>query len=148
MVCTLILAFGTGIGLIDCIGTSNIFVLVGGGTFPKYPKNKVIIWDDEIKKEVGEISLKEKVTGISVSLSGLLICTRTRSLLYDIFNLECQQVWETVPNMRGIGIIRNNSIYILGTQTGYVRIIDSHTLLDKANVSCHAGEIAAVLELV
>ena len=39
----------------------NILALVGGGSSPKYPPHKVIVWDDHQGRAIGELSFRNNV---------------------------------------------------------------------------------------
>lgn len=74
----LLLEFITGgIGLIEMVENSNLFLLVGGGMRPLFSPNqvsilwkhnvKVMIWDDAKARFVGEIIVGSKVLNLRVT---------------------------------------------------------------------------------
>lgn len=53
-----------GIGIIEMYYKSNILALVGGGKSPRYPRNRVIIWDESQGKAICELSFNNYVKNI------------------------------------------------------------------------------------
>lgn len=48
------------------VNKSNILALVGGGKFPKYSKNKVILWDENQAKVISELSFNSYVKNVKI----------------------------------------------------------------------------------
>lgn len=57
-----------GIGLIELLDKSNIVALVGGGQAPKFPANKVMLWDNKAGKYVAELEFRSSVLGLRMSI--------------------------------------------------------------------------------
>ena len=119
--------FGAGIGIIAMLHKSNILVLVGGGSHPKYPANKVILWDEGQKKPIAELTFKSAVTGIKIRKEKLIVVLEQRIYVYEIPELRLRDVIDTPFNYQGVCDITYTTPTILilpEKKKGYVKVIN------------------------
>ena len=73
------------------IHKTNIFALVGGGKTPKYPKNKLMLWDDgknnnilALYKCIVETSCKSDVKSIKIKTDRCIIILETKIFVFNL----------------------------------------------------------------
>ena len=71
-----------GIGIIEMLYRQNIMALVGGGTNPKWPKNKVIMWDDLEVNKFEELNFNSEIEGVRMRPECVIVMQKRSIYLY------------------------------------------------------------------
>ena len=138
-----------GIGLIEMLYRSNILALVGGGKYPKYPQNKVIIWDDNHGKAITELSFNGYVNNVKLKKDKIIIVCDKQIFVFNLLNLTQIDVidYDTIENKKGlIAITLESKIGMIAypdKAIGYVRI-KRYDTGKKLLINAHDNPISAL----
>ncbi|KAI4183841.1 MAG: hypothetical protein LQ346_006226 [Caloplaca aetnensis] len=136
--------FNAGIGAAEMLGRANYVALVGGGKNPKFPTNKVIIWDDAKQLAVVTLEFRSQVFQARLSRSQILIALLNSVSLYA-FSSPPKKVssFETADNPSGLCCLGSKIVAFPGRTPGQVQIVE----LGTGNVSiipAHSSPLKAM----
>ena len=81
---------------------SSLLFLIGGGRSPRYPPNKVILWDEAVGGEVAELEFRERVRGLACRRGWLAVSLRRRVVVFQIQEFVTRYgEYDTCDNPRG-----------------------------------------------
>lgn len=126
----------------------NILALVGGGRNPRYPPNKVMIWDDHQNRCIGELSFRSEVKAVKLRRDRIVVVLEHKIYVYNFADLKLIDHIETISNPKGLCALcpnaSNNVLVCPGMQRGHVRVElydlkkTTFIIAHEANLSCFA----------
>lgn len=96
-----------GISLVKMLNESNIILFVGRTDRGMYPNNKLIIWDDQKKNVLGEISYNNKIKNIDLTKNHIVVMCEKKIYIY---------LFETLTLTKSIDINTDSSLMSLGVE--------------------------------
>lgn len=99
---------GGGIGIVEMLYRCNILALVGGGNSPKYPLNKVMLWDDHQAKCIAELSFRTDVKGVRLKADKIIVVLENKIYVYNFSDIKLLDHIETVKNPKGLFSLSND----------------------------------------
>ncbi|KAI1504866.1 WD40-repeat-containing domain protein [Biscogniauxia marginata] len=145
--------FNAGLGLVQMMGNANYLALVGGGRSPKFPQNKVIIWDDSKGKVALEIATLTAVRGVQISKTRVVVVLQNSVRVYA-FEKPPKPLakYETADNLLGLCCLTDKYLVFPGRTSGQVQVVqlatDSVSIIPAHSSSLRALQLSSDGELL
>ena len=99
---------GGGLGVVEMLYKSNYLALIGGGKSPQFSNNKLVIWDENSKKIIGELKFILPIINIKLKKGLLFVVCLKRIYLFDFNTYDIIDTIETGDNIKGLIAINNS----------------------------------------
>ncbi|KAF2175765.1 WD repeat domain phosphoinositide-interacting protein 4 [Zopfia rhizophila CBS 207.26] len=136
--------FGSGIGYVEMVGTTAYMALVGGGKQPKFPQNKVLLWNDSKQKVSTSVELKTPIQRVRLSKYHLVVVQLNCVSIYKMGMPPTKIAeFETANNPYGLCCLNSKLVAFPGRTHGKVQLVD----LATRNVSIALGHTSPLRAL-
>ena len=97
-----------GLSVIEMLFRCNLMALVGGGPSPHSAPHRVLIWDDHVGKEIGELSFRQTVLSVKLRKDAICVALRDRIYVYNLSDLSLRDKIYTADNPNGLLSLSTN----------------------------------------
>ncbi len=136
-----------GIGIVEMLFRCNILALVGGGAHPKWPRNKVIIWDDHQNKCLGDLSFHSDVLAVKLRRDRIIVVLENKVHFYNFADLKLTDQIETANNPMGLVAVCPSTVSSIvacpGVESGQIRVVQ-HDTPSTTMIDAHDSDLAAL----
>jgi len=138
---------GGGIGIVEMLYRCNILALVGGGNSPKYPLNKVMLWDDHQSKCIAELSFRTDVKAVRLKADKIVVVVENKIYIYNFSDIKLIDSIETAKNPRGLFSLNNDPqttvLACLAKEVGHVAI-QTYDAKNLITFKAHQSQIGSL----
>lgn len=135
-----------GIGIVEMLFRCNILALVGGGANPKFPPNKVMIWDDYQNKCIAELEFRTEVKAVKLRRDRIVVVLENKVYVYNFADLSLLHQIETCNNPRGLCALSPSSNTVLavpGSKIGTLHI-ELYDLKTTQTIQAHNNTLTQI----
>ena len=134
-----------GIGIVEMLFRCNLIAIVGGGRNPRYPTNKVMIWDDHQNKCIGELMFRSEVYAVRLRRDRVIVVLSSKVYVYRFSDLKLVDQINTVLNPKGLVSLcpdtANNVLAVPGLARGLIRI-ELYDISKATIIKAHDADLA------
>ena len=114
---------GLGFAIVEILGNTNFFALVGGGKNPCYSPKTVMLYNDKEDRCVGELPFRSPVRAVKLQPNFIVVVLEFKIFVYNYETLKQLHLLETLSNVRGLCATSPAGVLACpGQRTGRVRI--------------------------
>ena len=81
---------------------TNILALVGGGTSPKWPTNKVMLWDDIKQKIIAELTFSNAIKAVKINQQVIVVVLYFKTYIFNFLDQTLIDCLDTSDNPSGL----------------------------------------------
>jgi WD40 repeat protein len=117
-----------GVAIVEMLHRTNYLALVGGGKQPRYPMNKMILYDDAKSKAIVELEFKSPIINVKLRRDRIIVVLLNKVLVYT-FSAHPKQLgaFDTLDNPLGVCALsmdKENAVLACpARQPGHVQVI-------------------------
>lgn len=136
-----------GIGQVEMLFRCNLMAIVGGGSTPHSAPHRVLIWDDHVPKEIGELSFRQAVLSVKLRKDAIAVALRDRAYVYHLADLTLRDKIYTADNPHGLlslsTQVQDMVLACPSVTPGHVRV-ELYGLRKTVLLEAHDGELRAL----